>query len=83
MPLDTFGTLRGGCHRLDISFILRRESGHQPLAVPTAWGTDAHNVKMLWRRRCRGRACGRGYIVVANDIAILCIQRIHVLLTLL
>jgi len=32
VPLDTFSTLRGGCHRIGFSFILRRESGHQPLA---------------------------------------------------
>ena len=58
MPLDTFSTLRGGCHGLSFSFILRRESEHQPLAVPTAWGTDAHNMKMMWRRGCRGGAGG-------------------------
>ena len=48
VSLDALGTLRGGCHGLSFSFILRRESGHQPLAVPTAWGTDAHNVETLW-----------------------------------
>ena len=48
VSLDALGTLRGGCHRLSFSFILRRESGHQPLAVPTAWGTDAHNMETLW-----------------------------------
>ena len=48
VSLDALGTLRGGCYGFSLSFILSRESGHQPLPVPTAWGTDAHNVKTLW-----------------------------------
>ena len=81
--LDALGTLRGGCHRLSFFFILRRESGHQPLVVPTSWGTDAYNVKTLWRRGCRGRARGCSYIVMANDIPTLCVQRKYVFLSLL
>jgi len=68
VSLNALGTLRGGCHRLSFSFILRRESGHQPLAVPTAWGTDAHNVEMLWVRGCRGGTRRCSYIVMTNDI---------------
>ena len=83
VPLDAFDTLRGECHGLGFFFILRRESRHQPLAVPTAWGTDAHNAKTLWRRRGRGGACRCGYIIVANYIATLCVQRVHVFLSLL